>query len=94
MRPIKLTLSAFGPYANEEVIDFDKLGTSGIYLISGNTGSGKTMIFDAIVYALYGKSSGGKREAKDFRSKFADPATPTFVELEFDYNGKMGKSKL
>lgn len=88
MRPIKLTLSAFGPYAGETVIDMDKLGTNGLYLITGDTGAGKTTIFDAITYALYGEPSGENRETKMLRSKYADPYTPTFVELIFEYNGK------
>lgn len=85
MRPIKLTMSAFGPYAGETVIDFEKLGESGIYLISGDTGAGKTTIFDGIVFALYGSASGEKREPSMLRSKYAKPDTPTFVELVFKY---------
>lgn len=91
MRPIKLTMSAFGPYAGETVVDFDKLGENGIYLISGDTGAGKTTIFDAIVYALYGNASGEKREPSMFRSKYAKPDTPTFVELVFKYADKLYK---
>lgn len=88
MRPIKLTLSAFGPYADKTVIDFDKLGTSGIYLITGDTGAGKTTVFDAVTFALYGEASGDVRESAMFRSKYADADTPTFVELTFAYGGK------
>lgn len=88
MRPVTLTLSAFGPYADETTIDFSKLGKSGIYLITGDTGAGKTTIFDAIVYALYGKTTDKQREAKMLRSKYADPRTDTFVKLTFENNGK------
>ena len=89
MRPIKLTMSAFGPYAGETVVDFDKLGENGIYLISGDTGAGKTTIFDGIVYALYGEASGEKREVSMLRSKYAQPDTPTFAELVFKYADKL-----
>ncbi|MGL5439729.1 MAG: AAA family ATPase [Filifactoraceae bacterium] len=88
MRPTKLTLSAFGPYASETEINLDKLGTNGLYLITGDTGAGKTTIFDAITYALYGEPSGNTRNATMFRSKYADSNTPTFVELNFIYNDK------
>ena len=83
MRPLKLTMSAFGPYARETVLDLEQLGNSGVYLITGDTGSGKTSIFDAITYALYGRASGENREASMMRSKYASPDVPTFVELEF-----------
>lgn len=89
MRPVTLTMSAFGPYAGETTIDFSKLGKSGIYLITGDTGAGKTTIFDAIVYALYGKTTDKQREAKMLRSKYADPRTDTFVKLTFENNGKI-----
>lgn len=88
MRPIKLTLSAFGPYAKETVIDMEQLGKSGLYIITGETGAGKTTIFDAITYALYGKASGENRQATMFRSKYADLHTPTYVELEFECKNK------
>lgn len=88
MRPLKLTVSAFGPYAGKTVFDLDKLGTSGLYLITGETGAGKTTVFDAITYALYGEASGENREPSMFRSKYADADTPTEVELVFSYAGK------
>lgn len=89
MKPIRLTMSAFGPYAGEQVIDFEKLGDRGIYLITGDTGAGKTTIFDAITFALYGEASGsGRDDARMFRSKYAQPDTPTFSELVFSYRGK------
>lgn len=88
MRPLKLTMSAFGPYAGKTVLDLEKLGTSGLYLITGDTGAGKTTIFDAITFALYGKASGGTREVSMFRSKYASADIPTEVELVFFYDGK------
>ena len=88
MRPINLTVSAFGPYAGNTVLDLDKLGASGLYLITGDTGAGKTTIFDAITYALYGEASGDNRDASMFRSKYAEATTPTEVELVFSYAGK------
>ncbi|MEG1947184.1 MAG: SMC family ATPase [Lachnospiraceae bacterium] len=88
MRPTKLTISAFGPYAGNTIFDLEKLGTKGLYLITGDTGAGKTTIFDAIAYALYGEASGGVRDTSLFRSKYADAETPTFVELAFEYSRK------
>ena len=88
MRPIKLTVSAFGPYVGKTVLDLDKLGENGLYLITGDTGAGKTTIFDAITYALYGEASGDNREPSMFRSKYAEATTPTEVELVFSYAGK------
>ncbi len=88
MRPEKLTISAFGPYAGKTRIDFSGLGDRGLFLITGDTGAGKTTIFDAITFALYGEASGNVREAGMFRSKYAREDVPTFVELEFMYQGK------
>ena len=88
MRPIKLIISAFGPYAECETIDFEKLGNKGLYLITGDTGAGKTTIFDAITYVLYGKSSGKTRSSSMLRSKYAKPDVPTFVKMEFEYRNK------
>ena len=88
MRPIKLTMSAFGPYAGKTIVEMDKLGKSGVYLITGDTGAGKTTIFDAITFALFGEASGDVRGCNMLRSKYAAPETPTFVELEFLYRGK------
>ena len=88
MRPKKLTISAFGPYSKETVFDFDKFGKGGLYLITGDTGAGKTTIFDAVTYALFGSPSGGNREVSMFRSKYASPDTPTFVNLIFTYRDK------
>lgn len=91
MRPLKITMSAFGPYAGEVTLDMQKLGKSGIYLITGDTGAGKTTVFDAISYALYGEASGNYRENTTLRSKYASADTPTFVEFEFEYNNEIYK---
>ena len=88
---LKITMSAFGPYAGKVTLDMQKLGKSGIYLITGDTGAGKTTIFDAISYALYGEASGNYRENTTLRSKYASADTPTFVELEFEYNNEIYK---
>lgn len=88
MKPLKLIMSAFGPYKEKVTIDFTKIGESGIFLITGDTGSGKTTIFDGISFALFGESSGSHREISTLRSKFANPDTETFVELLFSHKGK------
>lgn len=88
MQPIKLTMQAFGPYARKEEIDFTRFGDRGLFLVSGDTGAGKTTIFDGIVYALYGELSGSQREPSMLRSKYASPDTDTFVELTFELHGK------
>lgn len=88
MRPIKLEISAFQSYAGKEIIDFNKLGDQGLFLISGETGAGKTTIFDAISYALFGSASGVSRSAAMLRSEYAQGTIETYVELTFSYNGK------
>ena len=87
MRPLNLKISAFGPYAGVTELDLEKLGTNGIYLITGDTGAGKTTNFDAITYALFGSPSGDNRDASMLRSKYAEADTPTEVELVFVNNG-------
>ncbi|MDP3014604.1 MAG: SMC family ATPase, partial [Candidatus Subteraquimicrobiales bacterium] len=89
MRPIRITISAFASYAGKTVLEMDKLGHKGLYLITGDTGAGKTTIFDAITFALFGEASGENRKASMLRSKYADAETPTFVELVFEYSGKI-----
>lgn len=87
MRPLTLIIKAFGPYANESVIDFSPFGRSGLFLITGDTGAGKTTIFDAISFALFGQPSGQNREPAMMRSKYADPSVPTEVHLSFEHRG-------
>ncbi|MCI8494091.1 MAG: SMC family ATPase [Lachnospiraceae bacterium] len=87
MKPLKLVMSAFGSYAGEEIIDFRQV-KRGVFLITGDTGAGKTTIFDAITYALYDQTSGGRRDGSMMRSQFAGPETPTFVEYSFSYQGE------
>ena len=89
MKPINLTISAFGPYKDKVVIDFTKLGENGIFLITGDTGAGKTSIFDAISFAIFGEVSGSNRPIQSIRSDFADSDTETFVELEFIHKNKI-----
>ena len=93
MRPLYLTLSAFGAYAGKTELDLRQLGERGLYLITGDTGAGKTTIFDAIAFALFGTPSGDGRESSMLRSKFAAPETPTKVELTFSNGAKTYKIK-
>ena len=88
MRPLKLAIAGFGPYAGVQELDFENLGSSGLYLITGDTGAGKTTIFDAITFALFGEASGDSREPGMLRSKYAGADAPTYVELTFLYDGK------
>jgi exonuclease SbcC len=83
MKPLRLVMRAFGPYATEQVIDFRPLGERSLFLIHGQTGAGKTSILDAICFALYGESSGGVRETRTLRSDHANPELPTAVTFDF-----------
>ena len=89
MRPLNLVITGFGTYCNRTEINLEQLGTQGLYLITGDTGSGKTTIFDAITYALYGSLNGKNREVYMIRSTFATPDIPTQVELTFEYRGQI-----
>jgi len=94
MKPLKLTINAFGSYANEQTIDFTALGMSGLYLITGDTGAGKTTIFDAISFILFGEASGkGRSEYMTLRSDFADENAKTYAQIEFISGGKLYKIK-
>ena len=88
MRPLKLTMAMFGPYAHETTIDFSAFGESGVFLITGDTGAGKTTIFDAIAYALYGRVTNDRRTGTGMRSDYALPNDPTYVDLTFEHGGK------
>lgn len=91
MRVLNLKMTAFGPYAEETEIDFGKFGKGGIYIVTGDTGAGKTTIFDGISFALFGEASGERRSAKTLRSKYADDDVATKVELTFEYRDKVYK---
>ncbi|MBQ1955652.1 MAG: SMC family ATPase, partial [Clostridia bacterium] len=95
MKPIKLTMNAFGPYAAMTEIDFSRLGENGVFLITGDTGAGKTTVFDGISFALYGEASGGdkRRGAKSFRSDYADASEITYVEYIFRHKEKTYRVK-
>lgn len=88
MRPLRLCMTGFGPYKEKTEIDLASLGKGGLYLVTGDTGAGKTYIFDAITYALYGDMSGSGREVRTARSQYADPSDITEVELDFEYQGR------
>ena len=81
-------MSAFGPYADVETVDFSAFDGKGLFLITGTTGAGKTTIFDAICFALFGETSGSSRNGEMLRSNFAKPLTRTYVELDFEHRGK------
>ena len=88
MRPLKLKMNAFGPYAALEEVDFEALGEKGLFLITGNTGAGKTTIFDAITFALFHRTSGMDREITTLRSDYAKASEETYVELTFSHMGR------
>ena len=89
MKPIRLEMCAFGPYAQKATVEFDRFGEKGLFLITGQTGAGKTTIFDAISYALFGETSGAYRANKSVRSDFASPEVKTYLELDFEEGGKL-----
>ncbi|MGN1170185.1 MAG: AAA family ATPase, partial [Lachnospiraceae bacterium] len=88
MRPVSMRLCGWGPYREEQHIDFERLASRGLFLITGDTGAGKTTLFDAITYAVYGDMSGELREKNTVRSDFADGSIPTFVELTLTHRGE------
>ena len=92
MRPLRIEFQAFGPYAEKETVDFEKLASKGVFLICGKTGSGKTMLLDAMTFALYGDSSGngnGREKIENLRCTFSDPKVPTYVRFEFENQGQL-----
>ena len=91
MRPVKIVMQAFGPYPDKAEVEFDRLGSHGVYLISGKTGAGKTSIFDGVCYGLFGEASGRERKTKMLRSKYGDRSLKTYVELTFEYGGRLYK---
>ncbi|HMA64324.1 MAG TPA: SMC family ATPase, partial [Chitinispirillaceae bacterium] len=91
MRPLSLSMQAFGPFANKEFIDFSVIDGRSLFLIHGNTGAGKTTILDAISFALYGVVSGRSRQAVNMRSDFADETVPTEVTFSFSLGTSMYK---
>ena len=88
MKPIRLEFNAFGPFSKNEVIDFEAVAASGLFLVSGPTGAGKTTIFDGICFALYGEASGSLRQNEDFKSDFSDPSDLCFVRYAFSVRDK------
>ena len=93
MKPVSLIMSAFGAYAKETRVDFTRFGDGGLFLVTGDTGAGKTTIFDAISYALYGEASGNNRKSKSLRSDYASLSDFTYVEFEFLHKGRLWRVK-